>query len=557
MPTIENRGIIHDAGSQARYYAPFGRQRPAILRGSQTDNMSGLLKSTAVFSGLTMVSRVLGFARDMVFANLFGAGAATDAFFVAFKIPNFLRRLFAEGAFSQAFVPVLSEYKSLRSKAEVRLLVANVSGALGAVLLLLTVVAMVAAYPLVALFAPGFTDDAEKYALTAEMLRITFPYLLFISLTALSAGILNSYGHFAVPAVTPVWLNLSLIGAAFWLSPWFEPSVKALAWGVFIAGLLQLLFQFPVLARMGLLPRPRWGWHDEGVRRIMKLMLPAIFGSSVAQINLLLDTIIASFLVSGSVSWLYYSDRLVEFPLGVFGIALGTVILPSLSQKHAEADPQSFSRMLDWALRWVMLIGTPAMLGLMLLAGPMLATLFQYGEFEQGDVRMASLSLMAYAVGLLGFMLVKVLAPGFYARQDTRTPVRYGVYSMVANMLMNLLFVVPMAIAGVPGPHAGLALATGLAAFVNAGFLFRRLRQEGVYQAEEGWSLFALRVVIANIFMGLFLWWGRGPLSDWFVRDAMDRALQLSGLIGGAVAIYFVVLLALGIRPRQLLGRMS
>jgi putative peptidoglycan lipid II flippase len=518
----------------------------------------GLLRSTAVFSGLTMLSRVLGFVRDMVFANLFGAGAATDAFFVAFKIPNFLRRLFAEGAFSQAFVPVLSEYKSLRSKAEVRLLVANVTGTLGSVLLLLTVLAVVAAPYVTMLFAPGWVSDKpESFAFASEFLRITFPYLLFISLTALSAGILNSYGHFAVPAVTPVWLNLSLIGAAYWLAPYFEPSIKGLAWGVFIAGVVQLVFQFPALWRLGMLPLPRWGWGDEGVRRIMKLMLPAIFGSSVAQINLLLDTIIASFLVTGSVTWLYYSDRLVEFPLGVFGIALATVILPSLSQKHAESDPQSFSRMLDWALRWVLLIGAPAMVGLILLAGPMLATLFQYGEFAAADVRMATLSLMAYAIGLLGFMLVKVLAPGFYARQDTRTPVRFGVYAMLANMLMNLLFVVPMAMAGIEGPHAGLALATGLAAFVNAGLLFRRLRRDGIYRAEAGWPGFTLRIVVANLLMCGFLWWGRGALDDWFVLSATARAWQLSWLIGGAVTIYFSALLLLGVRPRQLLGKMA
>ncbi|MFO7593139.1 MAG: murein biosynthesis integral membrane protein MurJ [Pseudomonadota bacterium] len=521
--------------------------------------MSRLLKSTAVFGSLTMVSRVLGLVRDMVFANLFGANGATDAFFVAFKIPNFFRRLFAEGAFSQAFVPVLSEYKSLRTKAEVRLLVANVSGTLGTVLLLLTLLAILGAYPLVSVFAPGFAleADQEKYALTAEMLRITFPYLLLISLTALSAGILNSYGQFAVPAVTPVWLNVSLIGAAFWLPHYFDPSIVALAWGVFIAGIVQLLFQFPALMRLGLLPRPRWGWRDEGVRRIMRLMLPAIFGSSVAQINLLLDTVIASFLVTGSVTWLYYSDRLMEFPLGVFGIALGTVILPSLSQRHAESDPKSFSHTLDWALRWVLLIGMPAMLGLILLAGPMLTTLFQYGDFAQTDVKMASLSLMAYALGLLGFMLVKVLAPGFFARQDTRTPVRFAVYSFIANMVMNLLFVVPLAHMGVEGAHAGLALATGLAAFVNAGLLFRRLRRDGIYRADPGWGLFALRVVAASLAMVLLLWWTRGVPADWFALDALGRALKLSGLIGAAAALYFTTLLLLGIRPRQLLGRMA
>jgi putative peptidoglycan lipid II flippase len=514
-----------------------------------------LLKSTATVGGFTLVSRVLGFARDMVFANLFGAGAATDAFFVAFKIPNFMRRLFAEGAFSQAFVPVLSEYKSLRSEAEVRLLVANVSGTLGAILLLLTLLAILGASPMVMVFAPGWSGDEVKFALTAEMLRITFPYLLLISLTALSGGILNTYGRFAIPAVTPVWLNLSLIGAAFWLAPQFEPTVLGLAWGVFIAGVLQLLFQFPSLAKLGLLPRPRWGWHDEGVRRILKLMLPAIFGSSVAQINLLLDTIIASFLVSGSVTWLYYSDRLVEFPLGVFGIALATVILPNLSQRHAEADPRAFARTLDWGLRWVFLIGTPAALGLILLAAPMLATLFHYGAFAVEDVEMSALSLMAYGVGLLGFMLVKVLAPGFFARQDTRTPVRFGIYSMIANMVLNLVFVVPMAMAGIKGPHAGLALATAVAAFINAGLLFRQLRRSGIFQAQPGWGRFVLRLLFANAVMALPLWWLRGPLEQWLAWGAMDRALHLGGLVLLGMVIYFSALWLVGVRPRMLLGR--
>jgi putative peptidoglycan lipid II flippase len=291
------------------------------------------------------------------------------------------------------------------------------------------------------------------------------------------------------------------------------------------------------------------------VRRILRLMLPAIFGSSVAQINLLLDTIIASFLVTGSVSWLYYSDRLVEFPLGVFGIALATVILPSLSQRHAEANPQEFSRTLDWALRWVFLIGTPAAVGLILLAAPMLTTLFHYGEFQQADVQMSSLSLMAYGIGLLGFMLVKVLAPGFYARQDTRTPVRFGIYSMVANMVMNLLFVVPMALAGVAGPHAGLALATSLAAFINAGLLFRHLRRDGIFRAESGWPLFVMRLLLANLVMGLLVWWGRGEMGQWYALDAAGRASRLALLIAGGGAVYLALLLLLGIRPRQLLGR--
>jgi len=503
-----------------------------------------------------MVSRVLGFLRDIVFANLFGAGAATDAFFVAFKIPNFLRRLFAEGAFSQAFVPILSEYKTRRSEAEVRLLVASVSGTLGGILLLLTLLAMIFSPLLTTLFAPGWrTESPEIFTLAADMLRITFPYLLLISLTALAGGILNTYGRFAIPAVTPVWLNISLIAAAFYLGPLFEPGVIGLAWGVFIAGFVQLLFQFPSLKRLGLLPMPRWGWHDEGVRRIIKLMIPAIFGSSVAQINLLLDTIIASFLVSGSVSWLYYSDRLVEFPLGVFGIALATVILPNLSKKHAAADPEAFSRTLDWGLRWVFLIGAPAALGLILLAAPILATLFQYGEFSGHSVEMASLSLMAYGLGLLGFMLVKVLAPGYFARQDTKTPVRIGIIAMGANMALNLLFVVPMAMAGIEGPHAGLALATGLAAFINAGLLFRGLLKQGVFIAQPGWVGFTLRLLFANLVMSLPLWWLRGPMHEWLAWGAVERAWHLAALVTLGGVLYFSALWLVGVRPRMLLGR--
>jgi len=514
-----------------------------------------LLKSTAVVGVMTLLSRVLGLLRDMVFANVFGAGSGTDAFFVAFKIPNFLRRLFAEGAFSQAFVPVLAEVKTQRGLAEVRRLVADVSGALGAVLLLLTAVALLAAPGLVTLFAPGFLDEPGKFALTTEMLRITFPYLLFISLTALAGGILNTYGRFAVPAFTPVWLNVCMIAAAWWAAPLFATPIVALAWGVFVAGAVQLLFQLPFLARLGLLPRPRWGWHDPDVKRILKLMLPAIFGSSVVQINLLLDTVIASFLVSGSVSWLYYSDRLVEFPLGVFGIALATVILPSLSQKHAAADPEAFARTLDWALRWVVLVGTAATVGLILLAGPLLTTLFQHGEFGPHDVRMATLSLMAFGAGLPAFILVKVLAPGFYARQDTRTPVRIGIYAMVANMALNLGLVVPMVLAGWEGPHAGLALATALSAWLNAGLLFHHLRRDGVYHAQPGWGRLVGQVAAAALVMGVLLWWGLGDLAHWSAMNSTQRVGELLLWVPAGAAVYFAALLLLGVRPRQLLGR--
>ena len=399
---------------------------------------------------MTTISRVLGLVRDVVIANYFGAKEGTDAFFVAFRIPNFFRRLFAEGAFSQAFVPVLSEYKTQRTDDDVKGLIDNVAGYLGGAVLLISIIGVVCAPVIVMIFAPGFLAIPGRYDLTVTMLRITFPYLLFISLTAFAAGIFNTYGRFGVPAFTPVLLNLSLIMAAIGLAPMLEQPVIALAWGVLIGGMVQLGFQVPFLWRLKRLPRPRLRRQHEGVRRIFRLMLPAVFGVSVTQINLLVDTLIASFLVTGSVSWLYYSDRLVEFPLGVFGVALATVILPSLSQRHAEGSAEVFSHTLDWALRWVMVIGAPAMLGLILLAGPMLTTLFQYGAFQDHDVTMASRSLMAYTVGLLGYILIKILAPGFYARQDTRTPVRIGIIAMVANIVLNIILVFPLA-------HAGLA----------------------------------------------------------------------------------------------------
>jgi putative peptidoglycan lipid II flippase len=514
-----------------------------------------LLKSTAIVSAMTTLSRMLGLVRDVVFANLLGAGGATDAFFVAFKIPNFLRRLFAEGAFAQAFVPVLTEYKIQRSEAEVRNLVQNVAGTLGGILFVLTVLAALAAPALVMLFAPGFSDEPERFDLTAEMLRITFPYLFFISLVALSGSILNSFGRFAVSAFTPVFLNVVLIGAAIWGAPYFAQPVVALAWGVFVAGIVQLLFQLPFLKRLGLLVWPKWGMRDEGVRRIGKLMLPAIFGSSVAQINLLLDTVIASFLVAGSVSWLYYSDRLVEFPLGVFGIALATVILPSLSQKHAAADPQDFSRTLDWALRWVLIIGAPAMVGLLVLAGPILATLFHYGAFDVQDVNMARLSLMAYALGLLGFIAVKVLAPGFYARQDIKTPVRIGIIAMLLNMGLNLVFVVPMVMFDIEGPHSGLALATACSAFINAALLYRGLRREGVLTLLPGWGMLFLRVLVASVAMAALLIWGAGNLSQWLQWGLWERITQLLLWIVLAKGLYFGLLLAMGLDVRALLGR--
>ncbi len=505
-----------------------------------------LLKSTGLVSAMTSLSRVTGFIRDMVYAQAFGAGAGTDAFFVAFRIPNFLRRLFAEGAFSQAFVPVFSEYQTQQARAELQELVDQVAGTLGAILLLITAVGVVAAPVLILLFAPGFTADAGKYELTVQMLRITFPYLLFISLTAFAGGVLNSCGKFAIPAVTPVLLNLTMIAAALWLAPRMEQPVVGLAWGVFIAGIIQLSFQIPFLRQVKLLPRPRWGWASRGVQQVLKLMLPALFGSSVAQVNLLIDTVLASFLVSGSVSWLYYSDRLVEFPLGIFGVALGTVILPKLSRQHASAETDGFSQTLDWALRWALLIGAPATVALVLLAGPMLAALFQYGAFDARDVEMSARSLMAFAFGLVAFMLIKVLAPGFYARQDTRSPVKYGLIAMGANTAMVLILVWPLA-------HAGLALATSLAAFLNAGLLFVNLLRRGIYQPRSGWTRFLLQLTVANLVMGLLLWFGAGNLEDWIHASARERLWHLTWLIAAGGGSYLLAVLAVGIRPRHLL----
>ena len=511
-----------------------------------------LLKSTATVGSMTLISRFLGLARDIILARLFGAGMGADAFFVAFKIPNFMRRLFAEGAFSQAFVPVLTEYKEQRQHEDVKVLVDHVSGVLGGILFLVTLIGVIAAPILVMIFAPGFLQDQSKYDLTVSMIRITFPYLLFISLTSLAAGVLNSYGRFAVPAFTPVFLNLSLIGAALLLGPYFEQPVMALAWGVFFAGVIQLLFQLPFLYRLRLLPRPRLGKGNEGVARIRRLMLPAIFGTSVVQINLLFDTLIASFLVTGSVSWLYYSDRLVEFPLGVFGIALATVILPALSREHARESAEDFRRTLDWALRMVVLIAVPAAAGLLVLSQPLLITIFNYGEFDSHDVEMASLSLMAYSLGLLGFIMVKVLATGFYAQQDTKTPVKIGIIAMVSNMLMNVAFVVPMVMLDFVGPHAGLALATSLSGFVNAGLLYRQIVRQGIYRPQAGWLWLVTRVVIAAGLMSALLYFGIGEMAAWADWTWWQRAGQLLFWVGAGALLYFVVLVVLGLRPSDL-----
>lgn len=505
-----------------------------------------LTRSLVKVGSNTLVSRVVGFIRDLVLAQVFGANGNTDAFFVAFKIPNFLRRLFAEGAFATAFVPVLTEYKVKRDFAELKQLVDTVGGTLGAVLLVVSVLGVILAPLLVLVFAPGFAGTEGKQALAAEMLRLTFPYLLFISLTAFAGGILNAYNRFAIPAFTPVLLNLCLIAAALWLAPRMERPIVALAWGVLVAGVAQLTFQLPFLNKLKLMPRPRVNFQHSGVRRILKLMLPALFGISVTQINLLIDTLIASFLVSGSISWLYYSDRLMEFPVGILGAALGTVILPSLSHRHAEASAKGFSQAMDWGLRWVLLLGLPACLGLMVMAKPIIATLFQSAVFSAHDVEMASLSLITYSVGLMAFIAIKVLAPGFYARQDTKTPVKIAVKAMVANMVLNLIFMFPL-------KHAGLALATSLAAWLNAGLLFHGLRTQGVFVPVPGWTARMLRTLAATVVLVLVLIFGSSLAGDWLTMARGEKIQALLLLLLGGASCYFVTLFLLGVHKRDFL----
>ncbi len=505
----------------------------------------GLLKASGVTGSMTMVSRVLGLARDIVIARLFGTSDGADAFFLANKIPNFMRRLFAEGAFNQAFVPVLSEYRSQRSLTDVQGLINAVAGSLGGFLVLLTVVVVLAAPYIGFVVAYGFTDEPVKFALFVDMFRITFPYLLLISMTALCSAILNSYGHFAIPAITPALLNISLISCSFLLAPYMREPELALAWAVLIAGFAQLFFQLPFLARMRLMPLPKPAASHEGVSRIKKLMVPALFGVSVSQINLLLDTFIASLLVAGSVSWLYFSDRLMELPLGTFGIAIAIVVLPSLSRKHAEKSMSQFAETLDWAFRLVCLIAIPATLGLVLIAEPLLVTLFQNEQFTVLDVERASGSLRAYALGLVAFMAVKIFAPGFFARQDTATPVRIGVIAMCLNMVLNLVFY----LSGLA--HVGLALATSLAAFANAGLLLRGLVREGVYHLQSGWPLFLLRLLLANAAMGLFLWSIGGSWQDWLQWSLWQQVGQLALLVLGSIGVYVLALWISGLRWRD------
>jgi len=525
-----------------------------------------LIRSVFSFGSMTLVSRVLGLVRDIVIARWFGAGAATDAFVAAFKIPNFLRRLFAEGSFSLAFVPVLSEYKAQGDRERLRSLIDATTGVLLSVLLVITALGVLAAPWIISVFAPGFRDDPAQFALASDMLRITFPYLLFIALTALAGGVLNTLGRFAMPALTPALLNISLITAAVVLSSQFAEPIKALAWGVFAAGVLQFGFLLPSLARHGVLPRPRPSLKHPGVRRIFKLMVPTLFGSSVAQISLLLDVLIASLLFTGSISWLYYADRMMEFPLGLFGVALSTVILPTLSGLHADRESAQFRRTLDWALLLGVVVGLPAAVGLAVLAEPVIIALFQYGAFDAQSARMSALALMIYCLGLPAFMGVKILAPGYFSRQDTATPVKIAIIALSVNMLLNLVYVLAMAywmadgdfsqglfatLAAQPGLHVALALASASSAWLNASLLWRGLRADGLAPTVPLAQV--LRVVLACLIMALALFL-IVPASDALLAaDLSARLIWLALSVIGGGGVYAAVMLALGARWQRLI----
>lgn len=509
-----------------------------------------LWRSTVIVSAMTMLSRVLGLVRDIVLLNVFGAGKDFDTFVVAFRIPNFFRRLFAEGAFSQAFIPVLTEYKTSRTHAEVQILISRVFGCLLTAMSLLTLIAMIAAPVIIYIYAPGFHNDPEKFALAVDMFRLTIPYLMFMSLTAFASSILNSYGSFASPAFAPVLLNIAMIAGAWWLTPFMAEPIMALGWAVVVAGVLQLAIQIPELWKKKLLIPPKVDFKHEGVDRILKLMLPALFGVSVTQINLLLNTIWASFMQDGSVSWLYSAERMTELPLGLIGVAIGTVILPSLSARHAEQDQTKFRGMLDWAAKIIMLVGIPASIALFMLSTPIIQALFQRGEFTLEDTQMTALALQCMSAGVISFMLIKVFAPGFYAQQDTKTPVRVGLIAVAANAILNVLFIGLFKLNGWEAEHMALAMASSGSALVNAGLLYYYLHKRNIYRFGAHWKKLAFQFSVANIVMIAALWYGltwyQGDISQWL------RVAEVMGLCVIGVVAYVVGLVVTGFRPRHL-----
>lgn len=509
-----------------------------------------LWRSTVIVSAMTMLSRVLGLVRDVVLLNVFGAGKDFDTFVVAFRIPNFFRRLFAEGAFSQAFIPVLTEYKTSKTHAEVQILISRVFGCLASVMSLITILAIVLAPVVMYIYAPGFHGDDQKFVLATEMFRLTIPYLLFMSLTAFASSILNSYGSFSTPAFAPVLLNIAMIAGALWLSPYMAEPIKALGWAVIVAGICQFALQIPELWRKKLLIPPKIDFKHEGVERILKLMLPALFGVSVTQINLLLNTIWASFMQDGSVSWLYSAERMTELPLGLIGVAIGTVILPSLSARHAEQDQSKFRGMMDWAAKVIVMAGVPASIALFMLSTPIIQCLFERGQFDAQDTQMTALALQCMSAGVLSFMLIKVFAPGFYAQQDTRTPVRVGLMAVATNAILNVIFIGLFKWMGWQAEHMALALASSGSALVNAGMLYFYLHKRDIFRFGAHWKKLLVQFAISNAVMIAALWYAlsfyNGQTSDWW------QVVQVLVLCIVGVVAYGLGLVVTGIRPRHL-----
>lgn len=503
-----------------------------------------LIRSTSVVAFFTLLSRIMGFVRDIILASIFGAGGLFDAFVVAFRLPNFLRRLFGEGAFSQAFVPIMADYRANHSEAETQLFVNHVSGALTFYVSVVVIVAELFSPLIIMIFAPGFFHDPMRYQVTVHLLRIMFPYLLFIVLTAMAGAILNTYGVFGAPAFTPVLLNIALIGVALCWAPFSATPINTLAWGVMLGGVAQLFIQIPFLKKIHLLPRFQLNFRDEGVLRVMKRMLPALFGVSVAQIGLLIDNVFASFLPKGSISWLYYSDRLIYFPLGIIGVALATVVMPYLSRNHAKKDETVFSNTLDWALRCALLIGLPAAVGLFILAGPILSTLIHYGKFDARDVLMTAKSLRAFSVGLPAFMLIKILASAFYSRHNIATPVRIAAFVLLVNIILNVILIFPL-------KHAGLALATSLSSTLNAGILCALLVKRNIFTPSSAWKKTIFQLIMGNSAMAVVIDLFAGSIAPWLTWSPLMRIMHLLMVLIAGMMTYFVVLSAVGVRIRH------
>lgn len=514
--------------------------RPALMN---------LLKTLARTSSMTMLSRILGMLREVMNAYQFGGGTAMDAFNVAFRLPNMFRRIFAEGAFSQAFVPILAEYKTQQGETETRRFIADVTGLLSLVLVVFTVLSIIAAPIYVTLLAAGYGKDADKFALTISLTRITFPYILLISLSSLVGSILNTWNRFSVPAFTPTLLNVSMIGLGLGLSPYFPQPIYALAVSVVVGGVAQLAFQLPFLAKIGMLAWPRLNFRDAGVVRVLKQMGPAMFGVSVAQLSLVINSQFASWLQEGSVSSLNYADRLMELPSGVLGVALGTILLPSLARLRAAGAGEEYSAMLDWGLRLCWLLALPATVALAVIAQPLVATLYERGQFNLHNALMTTQALQAYAVGLMALISIKVLAPAFYAQQDIKTPVKVGIVALVVTQLFNLVLISALKPLGLA--HAGLALSISLGACVNAWLLLRLLKQRGIYRPQAGWTAFLLKLTLAVSLMAASCWLLQAALGAWHGIPTLHKIAKLSLLVSTGVLVYFGTLAALGFRPRD------